>query len=59
MGQKRNAYRVLVGNPEGDSHWEDLDVGWRIILKHILVKQNVMVRTGFIWFRVVTTDGLF
>jgi hypothetical protein len=24
-GEKRNAYRLLVGKPEGD-HWEDKDV---------------------------------
>jgi hypothetical protein len=38
MGEKRNAYRVLVGRPEGKNHWEDLDVGGRIILKWILQK---------------------
>jgi hypothetical protein len=27
MVEKRNAYRILVGVPEGKSHWEDLDVG--------------------------------
>jgi hypothetical protein len=31
MGERRNAYRILVGNPEGD-HWEDQDVdGWTIL----------------------------
>jgi hypothetical protein len=32
-GEKRNAYRVLVGNPERK---RPLDVGGRIILKWIL-----------------------
>ena len=27
MGVKKNAYRILVGKPEGKSHWEDQDVG--------------------------------
>jgi hypothetical protein len=22
MGEKRNAYRILVGKPEGRDHWE-------------------------------------
>jgi hypothetical protein len=30
MGEKSNAYRILVGKPEG--RWEDLDVGgWTIL----------------------------
>jgi hypothetical protein len=27
MGEKRNAYRILVGKPEGESHWEDHGLG--------------------------------
>jgi hypothetical protein len=27
MGEKRNAYRLLVGKPEGKNHYEDQDVG--------------------------------
>jgi hypothetical protein len=34
MGEKRrNAYRILLGKPEGKIHWEDIDVGENIILK--------------------------
>jgi hypothetical protein len=36
MGEKRNAYRLLVGKPEGKNHWEDQDVGGWIILGWIL-----------------------
>jgi hypothetical protein len=36
MGEQRNAYRILVGNPEGKDHWEDQDVGGWTILKWIL-----------------------
>jgi hypothetical protein len=35
MGEKRNAYRILVGKPKEK---EDLDVGGKIILKWILEK---------------------
>jgi hypothetical protein len=27
MGEKRNAYKILVGKPGGKSHWEDQDAG--------------------------------
>jgi hypothetical protein len=30
MGEKRNAYRILVGKPD---HWEDQDLGGWTILK--------------------------
>jgi hypothetical protein len=36
MGEQRNAYRILVGKPEGRSNWEDQDVGGWTILKWIL-----------------------
>jgi hypothetical protein len=35
---------------EGD-HWEDLDVGGRIILEWILKRQDRVVWTGLIWLR--------
>jgi hypothetical protein len=33
MGEKRNAYRILVGKPKGKNHWEDQSVGGWSILK--------------------------
>jgi hypothetical protein len=36
MGERRNAYRILVGKPEGKNHWEDQDVDGWTILKRIL-----------------------
>jgi hypothetical protein len=33
--QKRNAYRLLVGEPEGKNHKEDEDVGVWITLRWI------------------------
>jgi hypothetical protein len=32
MGERRNAYRILVGKPEGKNHLEHQDVdGWTIL----------------------------
>jgi hypothetical protein len=36
MREKRNAYRILVGKPEGKRPLGRLDVGGRIILEWIL-----------------------
>jgi hypothetical protein len=35
MGERRGAYRALVGKPEGRRHLEDTGVDGRIILKWI------------------------
>jgi hypothetical protein len=58
MGVKRNAYRILVGNPEGRDHYEDEDVDGWIILKWILGRYDGVVSTGSIWLRIETTGGL-
>jgi hypothetical protein len=37
----RKAYRIMMGKPEGErDHYEDPDVGGRIILKWILDKMG-------------------
>jgi hypothetical protein len=33
MGEKRNAYTILVGNQEERDHYEDLDIGGRVIIR--------------------------
>jgi hypothetical protein len=38
MGDRRGVCRVLVGNPEGKNHLEDLDAEGRIILRWIFRK---------------------
>jgi len=40
MGEKRCAYRVLVGNPEGKSHLGDPGLDGRIILKYVFRKYD-------------------
>jgi hypothetical protein len=57
-GEKRNAYRILVGKPEGKSHWEDQDVGGWTILKWILERYDGMEWIGLIWLRIGTSGGL-
>jgi hypothetical protein len=32
MGEKRNAYRILMGNQKERDLWEDIDVSVRIII---------------------------
>jgi hypothetical protein len=38
-------------------HYEDLDVGARIILEWILERYDGVVWTGLIWFRIGTSGG--
>ena len=56
MVEGRGVHRVLVGKPEGKSHWEDLDVDGRIILRWIFGKW-VGVETGWSWLRIGTDGG--
>jgi hypothetical protein len=40
MGEKRGAYRILVGRPEGRHHLGDRGIDGRIILKWIFKNWN-------------------
>jgi hypothetical protein len=53
-----NAYKILVGEPEGKNHSEDLDVDGKIILEWILGGKGGEVWTEFIWPRIWTSGGL-
>jgi hypothetical protein len=39
-------------------HWENLDVGWRIMLRWILDRSDDVVWTGLIWLRIGTSEVL-
>jgi hypothetical protein len=58
MGEGRNVYRVLVGNPEGKDHLEDEGVDGRMGSKWILGRLVGWVWSGFIWLRIGTVGGL-
>jgi hypothetical protein len=56
-GDRRGAYRVLVGKPEERDYLEDIGVDGTIILKRIFKKRDG-VWTGLIWLRIGTGGGL-
>jgi len=55
-GGGKGVHRVLVGKPGGKSHWGDLDVDGRIILRWIFEKWEG-VETGLSWLRIETDGG--
>jgi hypothetical protein len=57
-GEKRNTYRILVRKPNGKRPLRrPRRSGW-VILKLILEKQDGVVWTGLIYFRIGTSGGL-
>ena len=57
MGEDRGVHSLLVGKPEGKSHWGDQDVNGRIILRSIFRKLEGVVGTGWSWLRIGTGGG--
>jgi hypothetical protein len=57
IGERRVAYRVMVGKPAGKNHLEDLVLDGRIILRWIFRKWDVGVWTGSSWLRIGTGGG--
>jgi hypothetical protein len=58
IGERRGAYRVLVGKPEGRDHLGDAGIDGRVILRWIFRKEDVGGLTGLIWLRIGTAGGL-
>jgi hypothetical protein len=51
MGEKKNAYRLFVGMPEGKRPLGVPRRRWWIILRWILERWNGVMWTGLIWLR--------
>jgi hypothetical protein len=57
-GREINVYKVLVGNLKERDHFEDLGVGWGILLKRTLKKYDAMARGVFMWLKIGIGDIL-
>jgi hypothetical protein len=57
MGERRGAYRILMGKPEGKKHLRKLGIDGRIILIWILKEKNRRMLTELIWHRIRTNGG--
>ena len=55
MGKRRGVNRVLVGNPEGKRPLGRPRRTWEVKIKMYL--QEVGLRSGLIWLRIVTGGG--
>jgi hypothetical protein len=60
MEEKRNAYRILVGMPEGKRPLERPRRRWVDNIQiHQREREDGMVWTGSIWLMIGTSGGLF
>jgi len=57
MGERRGAYRVLVGKYEGKRALGRPRRRWEDIIKMDLQKEGRWARTGLIWIRTGTGGG--
>jgi hypothetical protein len=55
MGEKRNAFSVLVGKPEGKRPLGRPRCRWKDNIKVYLRNIKLEVRIGFIWLRIGTS----
>jgi hypothetical protein len=59
MAEKRNAYRILVGKPEGNKPLRRPRRRWVDNIKMDLPEIGWGVWIGFTWLRIGTSGGLF
>jgi hypothetical protein len=57
MGEKRNAYRILLGKPEGNRPLGRPRLRWEDNIKMALQKLDGVVWAGLIWLRIGTGGG--
>ena len=57
MEEGRGVHKVLVGKPEGKTHWGDQGVDGGIILRWVLRRWEGVLVTGWSWFRIGTGGG--
>jgi hypothetical protein len=50
-GRDTNAYRILVGRPEGNYQLEDIGVDRRVLLKWLFNTHYGRLRTALIWMK--------
>jgi hypothetical protein len=58
MGEKRNAYRLLVGNPGGKRPLGSPRRRWVNNIRTILERWDGVMWTGFVWLRIGTGGEL-
>jgi hypothetical protein len=58
IGERRDAYRVLVKILEGKSHLEDIVIDGRAILSGYS-RNRMVVLGGLSWIKIGTSGGLF
>jgi hypothetical protein len=58
MGEKRTAYSILVGKPEGERPRARKILDGRITRKWVLERSDEVVWTGLTWLRIGTSRVL-
>jgi hypothetical protein len=58
IGEKRNAYKLLVGKPEGKRPLGRRRRRWSVILRGILERWDGVMWIGLVWLRIGTGGEL-
>jgi hypothetical protein len=57
MGERRNAYRYLVGKPALKRPFQEIGVDKIMLLELILKESGLRLKTGLIWLRKAGSGG--